>query len=216
MNSCLLACFIISSCIILEAVGHLHDELLHDSDHEVVYRVPRGIHGKKKDGECRYKKGPWSDCDASSNMQRKTLNLKRGDTSCEQTKVITRKCKKACKYEKGGWSDCEISTNMRTRIDNLKPKSDSSCQPTRTISKKCKKVCKYNKQALWGECDPATGKKTKVLVLKSGNPQVCEPNKKITKPCHKGSGHGGHKGVNKGRKADDYGDEDETNGDLVL
>lgn len=59
-------------------------------------------------------------------------------------------------------------------------------------------VCKYNKQGAWSECD-STGKKTKALILKSGNPQVCEANKKITKPCHKGSGHGGHKIISKGR-----------------
>lgn len=45
------------------------------------------------DGECRYKKGPWSDCDPNSNMQRKSLTLKRGDSTCEQTKVMSRKCK---------------------------------------------------------------------------------------------------------------------------
>jgi pleiotrophin len=211
MNVNLLACFILSVCMVWEAAGAFHEELLHDLDHEVVYRVPRGAHGKKKDGECRYKKGPWGDCDQNSNMQRKTLTLKRGDAVCEQSKVITRKCKTACKYQKGDWSACDAASNTRTRTDTLKSRSDSSCQPTRTLSKKCKKVCKYNKQAMWSECDVGTNKKTKVLTLKSGNPQLCEANKKIIKPCHKGNGHGNHKG-NKGRQIDDegdYGDEDE-------
>ncbi|XP_054708990.1 pleiotrophin-like isoform X2 [Uloborus diversus] len=206
MNKCMLACFIFTTCMLYEAVAHFHDKFLDDSDHEMISRIPRGIHGKRKDGECRYKKGLWSDCDATSNMQRKTLSLKKGDASCEQTKVITRKCKKACKYEKGEWSDCDIGSNSRSRTDTVKPESDSSCPPTREISKKCKKVCKYNKQAQWSECDLSTGKKMKVLVLKSSSSQGCEPSKKITKPCHKGSNHGNHKGGNKDRQIDDDGD----------
>ncbi|CAL1292064.1 unnamed protein product [Larinioides sclopetarius] len=203
MKAYLVACFLLSTFILIEAVSHLQEDVFHDSDdQEVVYRVSRGIHSKKKEGECRYKKGPWSECD-SSNMQKKTLTLKKGDNSCEQTKVISRKCKKACKYDKGDWSDCEVSTNTRVRTDSLKPKSDSSCEPTRTLSKKCKKVCKYNKQGAWSECDSATGRKSKVLVLKSGSPQTCEANKKITKPCHKGSNH-----KNSGKGRQDY-DEDE-------
>ncbi|KAG8185423.1 hypothetical protein JTE90_018642 [Oedothorax gibbosus] len=209
MKAFLLASFVLSICLAIEAVEHLHENQVNDLENrEVVYRVTRGLHGKKKDSECRYKKdGPWGDCDSSSNMQKKTLNLKRGESSCEPTKVISRKCKKACKYDKGEWSDCDLSTNMRTRTDNLKPKSDSTCQPTRIQSKKCKKVCKYNKQGSWSECDSA-GKKTKVLALKSGNAQVCEPNKKIEKPCHKGSGHSGHKIISKGRGGDDYDEDD--------
>lgn len=209
MNAYVLVCFILSACTVLEAAGSFHDELDHDLNHEVVFRVPRGAHGKKKDGECRYKKGPWGDCDQNSNMQKKTLTLKRGESACEQTKAITRKCKTACKYQKGEWSACDVNSNTRTRTDTLKTRSDSSCQPTRALSKKCKKVCKYNKQGLWSECDIGTGKKTKVLTLKSGNPQTCEANKKITKPCYKNSGHGNHKG-NKGKQVDDDDDyEDE-------
>ncbi|GIY02502.1 PTN_MK_C domain-containing protein [Caerostris extrusa] len=212
MKVYLTVCFMLSTFILIEAVGHFHDELFRDSDdQEIVYRVTRGAHSKKKDGECRYKKGPWSECD-SSNMQKKTLTLKKGDSSCEQTKVISRKCKKACKYDKGDWSECDVSSNTRARTDSLKPESDSSCDPTRTISKKCKKVCRYSKQAAWSDCDPATGQKTKVLVLKKFRsevaPQQCEANKKITKPCHKGSGHKGKGRQGKGRIHIDY-DEDE-------
>ncbi|GFQ76275.1 uncharacterized protein TNCT_578381 [Trichonephila clavata] len=207
MKVYLVACFLLSTFFVIEAVANHKGEDFHDTDdQEIVYRVTRGAHSKKKDGECRYKKGPWSECD-SSNMQRKTLTLKKGDSTCEQTKVMTRKCKKACKYDKGDWSECETSTNTRVRTDSLKPKSDSSCEPTRTLSKKCKKVCKYNKQGAWSDCDPATGRKTKVLVLKNGSAQNCEANKKITKPCHKGSGH---KPSGKGKQGvPDYGDEDD-------
>lgn len=48
MNSCILVCFVLSACMVWEAAGTFHDELLHDLGHEVVYRVPRGTHGKKK------------------------------------------------------------------------------------------------------------------------------------------------------------------------
>ncbi|XP_015920374.1 pleiotrophin [Parasteatoda tepidariorum] len=180
MERVVLNFIILSSCLILKT--YQSEEFHHSTEDEVIFRVTRGVHSH--DNECRYKKSSWSECD-SSNLQRKTLNLKRGDSTCEQTKVVTRHCKKTCKYEKGEWSECE--TNSKVRTDTLKPKSDSSCQPTRTLTKKCKKACKYNKQAAWSECDFATGKKSKVLNLKNGSPQVCEAQKKITRSCQKAS-----------------------------
>lgn len=50
--------------------------------------------GHKKNG-CRYTKGPWSDCDTTTNQRSRSLTLKKGDASCEQTKSITKPCKKA-------------------------------------------------------------------------------------------------------------------------
>jgi PTN/MK heparin-binding protein family, C-terminal domain len=43
---------------------------------------------------CRYTKGPWSDCDTTTNQRSRSLTLKKGDASCEQTKSITKPCKK--------------------------------------------------------------------------------------------------------------------------
>jgi len=43
---------------------------------------------------CRYVKGQWSECDSNTNTRSRTLSLKKGDKSCEQTKTIQKKCKK--------------------------------------------------------------------------------------------------------------------------
>ncbi|UYV80347.1 hypothetical protein LAZ67_18002562 [Cordylochernes scorpioides] len=142
-------------------------------------------------GECRYKKSNWEECDPTTNLERRTLTLKKGGASCEPVKILTRKCKKACRYEKGEWEECNAETNMRSRTDTLKPKSDASCQPTRVITKKCKKACKYDRQADWSRCE--NGKKTKVMELVQGNPATCEPNRTVTKPCRVGGGGGHHR-----------------------
>ncbi|KAJ9592720.1 hypothetical protein L9F63_015600, partial [Diploptera punctata] len=87
---------------------------------------------------CRYVKGAWSDCDPKTNMRSRILTLKKGDSNtCEQTKTIQKKCKKACRYEKGAWSECSAQNQM-TRSDSLKPNSDPSCEQSRQITKKCK------------------------------------------------------------------------------
>jgi len=44
---------------------------------------------------CRYTKGAWSECDTATNQRTRSLALKKGDTSCEPSKTITKKCKKA-------------------------------------------------------------------------------------------------------------------------
>lgn len=49
--------------------------------------------------DCRYTKGPWSECDAKS-MRSRVLTLKKGESSCVQTRTIQKKCKKG-KSEKG-------------------------------------------------------------------------------------------------------------------
>ncbi|CAL1292065.1 unnamed protein product [Larinioides sclopetarius] len=140
MKAYLVACFLLSTFILIEAVSHLQEDVFHDSDdQEVVYRVSRGIHSKKKEGECRYKKGPWSECD-SSNMQKKTLTLKKGDNSCEQTKVISRKCKKVCKYNKqGAWSECDSATGRKSKVLVLKSGSPQTCEANKKITKPCHK-----------------------------------------------------------------------------
>lgn len=43
---------------------------------------------------CRYVKGQWSECDSKTNTRSRTLNLKKGDKSCDQIKIIQKKCKK--------------------------------------------------------------------------------------------------------------------------
>lgn len=47
--------------------------------------------GKNK---CKYLKGAWSECDLSTNTMTRTNTLKKGDaTTCQATKIITKKCK---------------------------------------------------------------------------------------------------------------------------
>ncbi|KAI5730305.1 hypothetical protein M8J76_012252 [Diaphorina citri] len=72
-------------------------------------------------------------------MKNRTLTLKKGSpTTCEATKSISRKCKKACRYEKGSWSQCSVAGDM-TRTDMLKEaNSDANCEKSRTLTKKCK------------------------------------------------------------------------------
>lgn len=43
---------------------------------------------------CRYTKGAWSECDTATNQRTRSLTLKKGDSSCEPSKTITKKCKK--------------------------------------------------------------------------------------------------------------------------
>lgn len=166
---------------------------------DVIYRAVRGIKNSRiRGGDCRYKKGPWEPCDLVTNTEQRTLTLKRGDSTCEPSRILTRKCKKACKYEKGEWKECDAVSNERTRIDKLKPKSDSSCENTRKITKKCKKTCQYNRKVDWSRCDTNTGQKVKVMDLMQGDPSICEPTRIVKKPC-------GKKGKNK-KVSDDYED----------
>ncbi|XP_074029713.1 uncharacterized protein isoform X4 [Leptinotarsa decemlineata] len=124
---CVLAMVVISLAV---AEGEVWEE----DDHEVLIRNERGA----KNRECRYGKGAWSECDSKTNQRSRTLTLKKGNqTSCEPTKTIQKKCKKACRYEKGAWSECNAQSQM-TRSDKLKPNSDASCEQNRQITKKCK------------------------------------------------------------------------------
>uniref|UniRef100_A0A1I8NXU3 Pleiotrophin/Midkine C-terminal domain-containing protein n=1 Tax=Stomoxys calcitrans TaxID=35570 RepID=A0A1I8NXU3_STOCA len=95
----------------------------------------------EKTSTCRYSKSVWSECDAKTNTRVRTLSLKKGDASCQQTRTMEKKCKKSCRYEKGAWSEC-LNGQMR-REDKLKATggsespANSSCEPMRSISKKC-------------------------------------------------------------------------------
>lgn len=49
MKAFLLASIVLSICLMIEAVEHLHEGPANDLENqEVVYRVSRGLHGKKK------------------------------------------------------------------------------------------------------------------------------------------------------------------------
>jgi len=124
---------VLSSVVFVVVQGE--EEVWEEDDSEVLIRPERGI--KKQKGDCRYKKGPWSECDNKLVTRSRTLTLKRGDSSCEQTKTIQKKCKKACRYEKGPFGPCDPTTNQRTRMDKLKPMSDPSCEQTRQLTHKC-------------------------------------------------------------------------------
>ncbi|ETN63041.1 hypothetical protein AND_005258 [Anopheles darlingi] len=97
------------------------------------------------DSQCRYSKGPWTECDAKTNTRSRTLSLKKGETSCVQTRTIQKKCKKACRYDKGAWSDCDNNGQM-SRTDNLKQTSDATCQTTRVVNKNCSQGKSKDKQ----------------------------------------------------------------------
>lgn len=53
--------------------------------------------------QCRYEKGPWSECDPKTNLRARTLKLKKktdgtdSQANCEPTKTIQKKCKKGNK-----------------------------------------------------------------------------------------------------------------------
>ncbi|CAK9803017.1 hypothetical protein ANTPLA_LOCUS3415 [Anthophora plagiata] len=113
-------------------------DLWEEDDQEVLVRPVRGTKERASgsSSSCRYVKGQWSECDSKTNTRSRTLNLKKGDKSCEQTRTIQKKCKKACRYEKGTWSGCV--NQLMTRVDNLKTNSDASCEKTRRLDKRCK------------------------------------------------------------------------------
>lgn len=54
---------------------------------------------------CRYEKGAWSACNAQNEMVRSDTIKDKSDSSCEQTRQITKKCKsKGAKPAKGNKS----------------------------------------------------------------------------------------------------------------
>uniref|UniRef100_A0A182LX03 Pleiotrophin/Midkine C-terminal domain-containing protein n=1 Tax=Anopheles culicifacies TaxID=139723 RepID=A0A182LX03_9DIPT len=116
---------------------------------------------QEDDRECRYTKGPWTECDATTNKRSRTLSLKKGESSCVQTRTIEKKCKKACRYDKGAWSDCDSNGQM-SRTDSLKQSSDTTCQTTRVVNKNCNQGKSKDKQ----NKPPKAEKKEKVRKLK--------------------------------------------------
>ncbi|XP_011501385.1 PREDICTED: uncharacterized protein LOC105365025 isoform X2 [Ceratosolen solmsi marchali] len=141
---------------------NVESDLWEEDDKEVLVRSIRGTKERASGGggssvstSCRYSKGQWSDCDPKTNMRTRTLTLKKSDKMCEQTKVITKKCKKACRYEKGTWANC-VNQSM-VRVDNLKANSDPSCEKTRRITKRCKPEAN-NKKATKDRSNKKTSK----------------------------------------------------------
>jgi hypothetical protein len=59
---------------------------------------------------CRYTKGAWSECNTATNQRSRSLTLKKGDSSCEQSKTITKKCKKG----QSPFIDSHIRCNLST------------------------------------------------------------------------------------------------------
>ncbi|XP_057334978.1 uncharacterized protein LOC130673786 [Microplitis mediator] len=132
-----------------------------DDEREVLVRTVRGTKDRASGSNgpvCRYSKGEWSECDPKTNMRSRSLSLKKGDKTCEQTKNIQKKCKKgkACRYDKGTFSAC-VNMSM-TRVDNLKPNSDSSCDQTRRITKSCKPEAASSKKVTKADRNRKTGK----------------------------------------------------------
>ncbi|XP_015190213.1 PREDICTED: uncharacterized protein LOC107073885 isoform X3 [Polistes dominula] len=148
-----LALVLVAASMFLSTVGAA-SVLWEEDDKEILVRTVRGTKAAASGSaaSCRYVKGQWSECDSKTNTRSRTLNLKKGDKSCEQTKTIQKKCKKAaCRYEKGTWSGCV--DQISTRVDNLKANSDPSCDKTRLTTKRCKSETNTNtkKSAKGGE-----------------------------------------------------------------
>lgn len=121
-------------------------EIWQEDDREVLIRNERGTkNGGAADSQCRYTKGPWTECDAKSNTRSRTLSLKKGEQSCVQTRTIQKKCKKACRYDKGAWSEC-APTGQMSRTDSLKSSSDATCQSSRVVNKNCNQGKSKDKQ----------------------------------------------------------------------
>ncbi|XP_037045445.1 uncharacterized protein LOC119080931 isoform X2 [Bradysia coprophila] len=110
-------------------------EIWQEDDREVLIRNERGTKNNSNGSACRYLKSPWSECDQKTNTRSRTLNLKKGEEGCVQTRTIQKKCKKACRYEKGTWSEC--ANGQTSRSDKLKSTSDPTCQATREVNKNC-------------------------------------------------------------------------------
>ncbi|KAI8431081.1 hypothetical protein MSG28_001140 [Choristoneura fumiferana] len=129
--------WLVCSLVLLSlAVASAGGEVWEESEHEVLIRSERGAKNREN---CRYSKSAWSECDAKTNVRARTLTLKKGDpASCERTKTIQKKCKKACRYEKSSWSECSPNGEM-SRTDMLKANSDPTCDQSRRITKKCNK-----------------------------------------------------------------------------
>ncbi|XP_052861014.1 uncharacterized protein LOC128268052 isoform X3 [Anopheles cruzii] len=160
-----------------EAVQPVNDnglkEIWQEDDREVLIRNERGTKNNgggggagaasasSTDSQCRYSKGPWTECDSKTNTRSRTLSLKKGENSCVQTRTIQKKCKKACRYDKGAWSDCDNNGQM-SRTDNLKQTSDNTCQATRVVNKNCNQGKSKDKQ----NKPPKAEKKEKVRRLK--------------------------------------------------
>jgi len=139
-------------------------DLWEEDDKEVLVRTVRGTKERASGSpaSCRYVKGAWSECDPKTNTRTRSLTLKKGDKSCEQTKTIQKKCKKgtgrsrACRYEKGTFSGC-VNLQM-ARVDSLKPNSDPSCEQTRRITKRCKPENNIKKSNKGERSNKKTGK----------------------------------------------------------
>lgn len=122
-------------------------EIWQEDDREVLIRNERGTKNGgtgAADSQCRYTKGPWTECDAKSNTRSRTLSLKKGEASCVQTRTIQKKCKKACRYDKGAWTEC--AGGQMSRTDSLKSSSDATCQSTRVVNKNCNQGKSKDKQ----------------------------------------------------------------------
>ncbi|XP_076242927.1 uncharacterized protein LOC143184516 [Calliopsis andreniformis] len=138
------------------AATQAESDLWEEDDKEVLVRSVRGTKERASGASCRYVKGQWSECDSKTNTRSRTLSLKKGDKSCEQTKTIQKKCKKPCRYEKGTWSGC-VNQQM-ARVDNLKANSDPSCEKTRRLTKRCKPEANTKKNAKGDRSNKKSGK----------------------------------------------------------
>ncbi|XP_040158907.1 uncharacterized protein LOC120897838 isoform X3 [Anopheles arabiensis] len=102
-------------------------EIWQEDDREVLIRNERGTKNggsAAADSQCRYTKGPWTECDAKSNTRSRTLSLKKGESSCVQTRTIQKKCKKSLPLRQG----CLVRLRQqRTDVPHGQPEADQRC-----------------------------------------------------------------------------------------
>ncbi|KAK7493037.1 hypothetical protein BaRGS_00015767 [Batillaria attramentaria] len=110
----------------------------HDKKHkDKKHKHRKGKKGKEK-GEkglktgkkgCRYKKGPWSDCDSATKQQVRTLELKKGPSTCKQEKVQERKCRHKKKGHKGKNNKGKKGRKGKNKKKGKKGKKDPDDTP---------------------------------------------------------------------------------------
>ncbi|XP_035663200.1 pleiotrophin-A-like [Branchiostoma floridae] len=128
-------------------------------------RIPCGR--RKEYGDCRYRRAPWEECDADTNMESRTLELKRAvkGATCESEVVQTRVCKGACKYQKKEATDCNEESNTFTVTKQLKEGDPTLCQQEIVKTKRCK-------DKMVGDGEAVTGKAAKKAAKKAARKEA--------------------------------------------
>ncbi|XP_078662944.1 uncharacterized protein LOC144906487 isoform X2 [Branchiostoma floridae x Branchiostoma belcheri] len=148
-------------------------------------RLPCGR--RKEYGDCRYRVGePW-ECDADTNMETRTLQLKRAikGVTCDPEVTETRPCKGACKYSKKEVTDCDEESNTFTITKQLRVGDPAICKEQIMKTKRCKNGDEEGKGARKAEKKAArkAARKEKKARKQAENGEAATPKG----PCQYGS-----------------------------